>query len=73
MKLRIQTVPWLKERITMPNNNTPCRRKGGIDKLAKDAEAQVDKVMAANPNLASDLQLVKENLSKIAGDPHHPK
>lgn len=57
----------------MPNNDTPCIRKPGIDKLAKDAEAQVDKVIAAQPNLASDLKLVKENLHNIALDPHRPK
>ena len=57
----------------MPNNDTPCKRKPGIDKLAKDAEAQVDKVIAAQPDLRSELQLVKDNLHKIALDPHHPK
>ena len=57
----------------MPNNDTPCKRKPGIDKLAKDAEAQVDKVIAAQPDLQSELQLVKDNLHKIALDPHRPK
>ena len=57
----------------MPNNNTPCKRKAGIDKLAKDAEAQVDKVIAAQPDLKSELQLVKDNLHTIALDPHLPK
>jgi hypothetical protein len=57
----------------MPNNNTVCKRKAGIDKLAKGAEAQVDKVIAANPNLTSELQLVKNNLHDIGLDPHKPK
>jgi hypothetical protein len=57
----------------MPNNDTPSKRKAGIDKLAKDAEAQVDKVIAAQPDLRSELQLVKDNLHKIALDPHRPK
>ena len=57
----------------MPNNDTPSKRKAGIDKLAKDAETQVDKVIAAQPDLRSELQLVKDNLHKIALDPHRPK
>jgi len=57
----------------MPNNDTPCKRKPGIDKLAKDAEAQVDKVIAPQPNLALDLKPVKDSLAKIASDPHRPK
>ena len=57
----------------MPNNDTPSKRKAGIDKLAKDAEAQVDKVIAAQPDLQSELQLVKDNLHKNALDPHRPK
>jgi hypothetical protein len=57
----------------MPNNNTVCKRKAGIDKLAKEAEARVDKVIAANPNLTSELQLVKTNLHDIGLDPHKPK
>jgi hypothetical protein len=57
----------------MPNNDTPSKRKAGIDKLATDAEAQVDKVIAAQPDLRSELQLVKDNLHKIALDPHRPK
>jgi hypothetical protein len=66
-----EAAPLLKERITtMANNTTPCTNKSGIDTLAKDAKAKVDKIIAAHPELKLDLQPVSDSLTKIASDPH---
>jgi hypothetical protein len=54
----------------MANNTTPCTNKSGIDTLANDAKAKVDKVIAAHPELKLDLQPVSDSLTKIASDPH---
>jgi hypothetical protein len=55
----------------MANNTTPCTNKAGVDTLANDAKAKVDKVIAAHPDLKLDLQPVSDSLAKIASDPHH--
>ena len=54
----------------MANNTTPCPKKTAVDNLATGAKAQVDKVIAAHPELKLDLQPVSDSLQKIASDPH---
>jgi hypothetical protein len=57
----------------MPQDPAVCKRKDGIDQHAKDAKAKLEKIKAANQDLAYDLDLVKADIDSILRDPHKPK
>ena len=57
----------------MPNNDTPSKRKAGIDTLANQAIADLKKFTDKHPELDLELKPVKDSLEKIALDPHRPK
>ena len=53
----------------MPNNKPECKTR--IDEKADKALKDLDKVLAAHPDLELELAPVKEDLKAIAMDNHH--
>jgi hypothetical protein len=58
----------------MPTNNAPCKRKSGIDALARKALKYLDKIPETPvQNLDAQVDKAKQSVNEILSDPHKPK